>query len=193
MKNDYIIRGKKATLFVDAPESMGYGSLSVKMDAEDLEHIKQWPGTWFAFVHKRNGLIYIRATAHRPGGKPQSVPGFDQKQPLLHRVIAKPERGQNTIFIDGDSLNLTRTNLANVAIGEAYTPPKKDGPEYAEMVKGVHYRKDKKRYEVRCYHKAKYYTLGVYVDVETANQRATDFRNLGPEGYLKKYGKWGTV
>lgn len=35
--------------------------------------------------------------------------------------------------------------------------------------------------------------LGIYKDVGVANEHATDFRNLGPDGYLTKYGKWGTV
>lgn len=193
MKNDFMIRGKTATLFVEAPPNVGYGSVEVKLDAKDLEIAKAWPGTWFSFVHPRNGRLYIRATAHKVAGKAVSVPGFEQKQPLLHRVIAKPDRGQNTIFKDGNSLNLTRDNLVNLPIGEVYVPVVLTGPEYADMVKGVHYRKDKQRYEVRCYHKAKYYNLGIYKDVDIANRRATDFRNLGPDGYFKKYGAWGSV
>lgn len=193
LKNDYIICGKTATLFVEAPPNVGYGSVEVRLDAKDMDLVKSWPGTWFSFVHKRNGQLYIRATAHKVAGKPVSVPGFEQKQPLLHRVIAKPERGQNTIFKDGNSLNLTRENLINLPIGESYYPTEPTGPEYADMVKGVHYRKDKQRYEVRCFYKGKAYNLGIYKDVGVANKRATDFRNLGPEDYLKQYGKWGTV
>lgn len=98
MKNDFIIRGKEATLFVEAPPNVGYGSVEVKLDAVDMDLVKSWPGTWFSFIHKSNGQLYIRATAHRVGGKVVNVPGFEQKQPLLHRVISKPERGQNTIF-----------------------------------------------------------------------------------------------
>lgn len=101
MKNDFIIRGKEATLFVEAPPNVGYGSVEVKLDAADMDLVKSWPGTWFSFIHKSNGQLYIRATAHRVGGKVVNVPGFEQKQPLLHRVISKPERGQNTIFKDG--------------------------------------------------------------------------------------------
>lgn len=114
MKNDFIIRGKEATLFVEAPPNVGYGSVEVKLDAVDMDLVKSWPGTWFSFIHKSNGQLYIRATAHRVGGKVVNVPGFEQKQPLLHRVISKPERGQNTIFKDGNSLNLTRDNLINL-------------------------------------------------------------------------------
>ena len=31
MKNDFIIRGKEATLFVEAPPNVGYGSVEVKL------------------------------------------------------------------------------------------------------------------------------------------------------------------
>ena len=47
--------------------------------------------------------------------------------------------------------------------------------------------------EPRCFYKGKAHNLGVYKDVGVANEHATDFRNLGPDGYLTKYGKWGTV
>lgn len=93
--------------------------------------------------------------------------------------------GYFTIWIDTGSVNLP--------IGESYVPVEPTGPEYADMVKGVHYRKDKQRYEVRCFYKGKAHNLGVYKDVGVANEHATDFRNLGPDGYLTKYGKWGTV
>ncbi len=88
MKNDFIIRGKEATLFVEAPPNVGYGSVEVKLDAADMDLVKSWPGTWFSFIHKRNGQLYIRATAHRVGGKVVNVPGFDQEPPRVHRGIS---------------------------------------------------------------------------------------------------------
>lgn len=193
MKNDFMVRGKEAVLFVEAPPDAGYGSVEVILDAKDMDLVRSWPGTWFSFLHKRNGRLYVRGTPHRVKGKPVDVPGFEQRQPLLHRVIAKPKRGENTVFKDGNHLNLKRDNLVNLPIGEIYVPVEPTGPEYADMVKGVHYRKDKQRYEVRCFFQGKSHNLGIYKDVDTANTRATDFRNLGPDGYLDKYGKWGTV
>lgn len=185
MKNQYVIRDKVGVIFVDAPPNAGYGYLEVLVDVEDLEFLKSWPGSWYGFVHKSNGLIYIRGTAQ---SKP--VPGYAQKQPLLHRALSKPKRGENTVFKDGDSLNCRRDNLINLPIGQVYTPPK-DDPATLPIVRGVHWRNDKKRYEVRVYHKGKGYYLGVYPleKREEANQRATDFRELGPEEYFKKYPK----
>lgn len=59
MKNDFIIRGKEATLFVEAPPNVGYGSVEVKLDAADMDLVKSWPGTWFSFIHKSNGQLYM--------------------------------------------------------------------------------------------------------------------------------------
>lgn len=185
MKNQYVIRDKVGVIFVDAPPNAGYGYLEVLVDVEDLEYIKSFPGSWYGFVHPSNDLIYIRGTAQK---KP--VPGYSQKQPLLHRVLSKPKRGENTAFKDGDSLNCRRDNLINLPIGQVYKPPEND-PATLPIVRGVHWRKDKKRYEVRVFHEGKGYYLGVYPleKREEANQRATDFRELGPEEYFKKYPK----
>jgi len=189
MKNTYVIRDNVAVIFVDAPPNAGYGYLEVKIDAEDLPLVSSWPGSWYGFVHKSSGLINIRATAVK-----QNVEGFEQKQPLLHRVIARPEKGQNTVFKDGDSLNLTRENLINLRIGEKYVAPEPiTEPEKLPVVRGVHWRPDKQRFEVRCFYKGKGYYLGVWPKEKwkEANQAATDFRELGPEGFNKKYGKEG--
>ena len=187
MKNQYVIRGNVAVIFVDAPPNSGYGYLEVKIDVADLEHVKAWPGSWYGFVHKSNGLLYIRAAKTK-----NNVEGYDQRQPLLHRVIAAPENGENTCFKDGDSLNLTRANLVNLKIGEVYVPPEPiTDPATLPIVKGVHWRPEKQRFEVRCFHKGKGYYLGVYPAEEwqKANKIATDFRELGPDGFNKKYKK----
>ena len=112
---------------------------------------------------------------------------FDAELKIAEAAFTKLKEDQSR------HVALTRDNLINLPIGESYVPVEPTGPEYADMVKGVHYRKDKQRYEVRCFYKGKAHNLGVYKDVGVANERATDFRNLGPDGYLTKYGKWGTV
>lgn len=191
MKNTYVIRDKVAVIFVDAPPNAGYGYLEVKVDVDDLELIKAWPGSWYGFVHKTSGFINFRGTAVKG-----PTPGYSQKQPLLHRIIAKPTKGQNTHFKDGDSLNCTRSNLTNLRIGEVYEPPEPvEDPAKLPVVRGVHWRPEKQRFEVRCFHKGKGYYLGVYpVDEwKKANQIATDFRQLGPDGFNQKYKIKGKV
>lgn len=194
MRNQYVIRDDVAIIFVDAPPNAGYGYLEVKVDVEDLDLVLAWPGTWFGFVHPKTGIINIRATAHKVDGKAINVPGFEQKQPLLHRVIAKPEKGQNTVFKDGDSLNLTRANLVNLRIGESYSAPEPiTEPEKLPVIRGVHWRPEKQRFEVRCFYKGKGYYLGVWPAEKwkEANQAAKDFRELGPDKFKEKYKKEG--
>lgn len=186
MRNQYLIRDDVGIIFVEAPPNAGYGYLEVKVDVEDLEIAKAWPGSWYGFVHKSSGLINIRATAVR-----QKVEGFTQKQPLLHRVISNPEKGYNVAFKDGDPLNLTRSNLVNLRIGEKYVAPEPLDPEKLPVVRGVHWRPEKQRFEVRVFHKGKGYYLGVWPKEkwEDANKAATEFRELGPDAFFEKYGK----
>lgn len=191
MKNQYVIRDKVAIIFVDAPPNAGYGYLEVKVDVDDLELIKTWPGSWYGFVHKTSGLINIRATA-----TVKTVPGYSQKQPLLHRIISRPCKGENVQFKDGDSLNCTRDNLVNMRIGEVYEKPEPvEDPTKLPVVRGVHWRPEKQRFEIRCFYKGKGYYLGVYPAEEwkQANKIASDFRELGPEKFNQKYKKGGTT
>jgi hypothetical protein len=191
MRNQYVIRGNIAVIFVDAPPNGGYGYLEVKIDVADLERVKVWPGSWYGFVKKSNGLLYIRAAK-----TVNLAEGFTQKQPLLHRFIAAPGKGENTCFKDGDSLNCTRANLVNLRIGEVYTPPEPiTDPTVLPVVKGVHWRPEKQRFEVRCFHKGKGYYLGVYPAEawQEANKVAAEFRELGPEEFIKNYKKGGTT
>ncbi len=191
MRNQYVIRDKVAIIFVEAPPNAGYGYLEVKVDVDDLEHIKAWPGSWYGFVHKTSGLINIRGSKVKA-----DTPGYTQKQPLLHRIVSNPTKGENVHFKDGDSLNCTRDNLVNIRIGETYEQPEPiDDPTKLPIVRGVHWRPEKQRFEVRCFHKGKGYYLGVYPveEWQKANKIATEFRELGPEEFYKKYEKGGTT
>lgn len=191
MKNQYVIRDKVGVIFVDAPPNAGYGYLEVLVDVDDLDLIKAWPGSWYGFVHKTSGLINIRGS--KVTG---ATPGYTQTQPLLHRIVSGPTKGENVHFKDNDSLNCTRNNLVNLRIGEVYEPPEPiEDPTTLPIVKGVHWRPEKQRFEVRRFHKGKGYYLGVYPAEEwkKANKIATDFRELGPEGFNQKYKKGGTT
>ena len=184
MKNTYVIRDGVGIIFVDAPPDAGYGYLEVRLDVADLETAKAWPGSWYGVNNKRDNAIYIRATKTT-----QPTPGYTQKQPFLHRVIARPSRGEVTQFKDGDSLNLQRRNLVNMPIGEKWKPV--GDPTKLPIVRGVHWRPEKQRFEVRVFHKNKGYYLGVYPADEwkKANKVAELFRQLGPTKFFKKYPK----
>lgn len=188
MKNQYIVKGKQAVIFVDAPPDYeGGGCIEVCIDTDDLELIKSFPGSWYGFVHKFNGKLYTRGSK-----QPKCPDGFTSNQPLLHRVIAQPTRGQNTVFVDGNSLNCCKKNLVNVPIGQPYKP--QAHPTKLPVVRGVHWREDKQRFEVKAYHDKKGYYLGLYAveDWEKANKAVETFRKIGPDEYFKKYEKGAT-
>jgi len=184
MNNTYVIRGDVGVIFVDAPPNAGCGYLEVLVDPADLDLLKAWPGTWFGFINKSNDLMYFRGTRWKT-----PVEGYSQTQPLLHRVIAQPPKGYNTTHKDGNTLDCRRCNLVNVRIGQAYEPPKPVDPSTVSVVRGVHYRPEKQRFECAVFHKGKKYYLGIYpIDAyEEANRIVTEFRAVGPEVFFNKY------
>lgn len=188
MRNQYIVKGKTTTVFVEAPPDYEDGGfIDIIIDTDDLERVKSFPGSWYSFRHKHNDKIYVR------GSKQQHIPpGFTSSQPLLHRVIAKPTRGENVTFVDGNSFNCCKKNLVNIPIGQVYKPHL--DPYRLPIVQGVHWRKDKQRFEVKAYYDRKGYYLGLYAleDWEAANKAVSVFREIGPEEYFKRYKKGAT-
>lgn len=186
MLNSYFIQGDIAVIFVKPPPNTEYGQLKVIVDVADIALIARWPGTWYSFIHNSNNQLYFRATKAK-----ERVEGYSQNQPLLHRVISKPQRGYNTIHIDGNTLNCRHSNLVNVLIGKEYVPPTPLDPRSLPIVRGVHYRPEKDCFECAAFHKGKKYYLGVFqVDAyEDANRTVTEFRALGPDAFFRKYKK----
>lgn len=84
---------------------------AVIIDAQDLEVVQNFKGHFYPFKHPRTGKLYARGYYYDPETK-------KAQQPLLHRLIAGPTRGQNTTPLDGNTLDCTRKNLRNLAIGQ---------------------------------------------------------------------------
>lgn len=189
MKNQYIVKGKVTTIFVEAPPDYEDGGfIEATIDTADLDLISSYPGSWYSFRHKHNEKIYVR------GSKQLKIPpGFTSTQPLLHRAISCPTRGENVAFADGNTYNCCRDNLVNLPIGQAYKPHL--DPLHLPVVKGVHWRRDKQKFEVKAYYEHKGYYLGLYAleDWETANKAVSIFREIGPDEYFKRYEKGTTT
>jgi len=107
MNNRYEVKGDKACIFLTHKDGR---QEVVTIDAQDLHIAQEFKGHWYPFRHPRTGKIYARGYYRDP--KTKKV-----QQPLLHRLIMNPTRGQNTGHIDGDTLNCTRGNMINVPIG----------------------------------------------------------------------------
>ena len=199
MTNDYRIVGDKAYITLAAKRGIE-GTYEVIIDACDLPVAQSITGAWFLFIHQRTGKYYARGNDY-----------VDQKlkQPMLHRLIAKPVNGQIVTHIDGNTLNCTRANMINVAIGtkedklqellaarrEAEAEIKIAVEPVVDIVplKGVSLHKVKNKYEVSPFYEGKRYRLGYWPpdQLAEANRRVTEFRNIGPIKYFEKYPKRG--
>lgn len=103
MKNRYQVKGKYTVIYL--PRADG-SEASTVIDTEDLPKVNKFPGSWHLFEHTELDRYYVR--------------GWDQEgnEPLLHRYIMEPKRGQNTSHVNGNGLDNRKKNLCNVPIGE---------------------------------------------------------------------------
>lgn len=106
MKNEFKLLKVLNTAIIYLPKNDGSQEITV-IDAADLIKVASYPGSWHVFEHKQTGLTYVRGWI-----------GYAEKEPLLHRYIMEPDRGQNTSHVNGNGLDNRRKNLANVPIGK---------------------------------------------------------------------------
>ena len=108
MKNEYGIL-PDGNYFIIISDRYG-DQYPVTVDAEGLKVAIEFKGNFYPFKHPRTGKIYARGYYNNPATK-------RVEQPLLHRLIMNPQRGENTAHINGDTLDCTRKNMRNVEIG----------------------------------------------------------------------------
>lgn len=209
MNNKYEIRGSLAVIFLT---HRGGNVETVTVDAQDLKVAQEFKGHFYPFKHPRTGKLYARGYYKDPVTK-------KVQQPLLHRLIMNPQRGENTAHVDGNTTNCTRANMRNVEIGvdikdlveketrtqeevKVVTPPAT--PSHVEVkvqlaaddqepLKGVSLHKVKQRWEVSPFFEGKRHRLGYFDkdDLAGANAAVTEFRDVGPEEYYRRHPKKG--
>lgn len=87
------------------------GNLEAVVSELDYEsYAEPFSGSWAAYKHPRTGKYYARGNYKDPNTGEVS-------QPMLHRLIGNPYKGQITAHIDGNTLNCTRANMINIPIG----------------------------------------------------------------------------
>ena len=172
----------------------------IPLDCLELAH--GISGDWYLYKHQRTGKYYARGN-DKSSGK--------LKQPLLHRLIMQPAKGQNTQHVDGNTLNCLRENMVNAAIGKDVATALMEAKDDAAVnealsalhvehkpptddqvpLKGVSLHKVKLRWEVSPFYEGKRYRLGYWDrdDLAGANAAVTLFRELGPLEYFKRYPK----
>lgn len=86
-------------------------NLAVLISKTDYENYAEpFGGTWTAYQHQRTKKFYARGTYHNKETK-------RLEQPMLHRLIMKPSKGEITAHKDLDTLNCLRENMINLPIG----------------------------------------------------------------------------
>lgn len=199
MTNDYRIEGNIAYIKLTSRQQP---PKEVAIELASLPLAQAITGDWYLYKHQRTGKYYARGN-DKSSGK--------LKQPLLHRVIMQPARGQNTQHVDGNTLNCVRETMVNAAIGvdvtaavceakaddvvgvakvEPSVTPSVPAGELAPL-KGVSLHKVKGRWEVSPFYDGKRHRLGYWdkEDLAGANAAVTEFRELGPIEYFKRYPK----
>lgn len=87
------------------------GNLEAVVSELDYEsYAEPFSGAWAAYKHPRTGKYYARGNYRDPSTGEVS-------QPMLHRLIGNPYKGQITAHIDGNTLNCVRDNMINIPIG----------------------------------------------------------------------------
>lgn len=109
MENDYKVNGEVAVIIL-RHKKKDWREDVVLIDAVELPKLLEFKGRFHPYVHPRTGKLYARGYYKDPVTKKIS-------QPLLHRLIMEPTRGQNTMHINEDTLLCTRFNMRNVIIG----------------------------------------------------------------------------
>lgn len=88
------------------------GTVEAVVTAADYEaYAEPFGGTWIAFKHPRTGHLYAR------GGRWHNPDTGAFEQPMLHRLIAKPGKGEITAHINHNTLDCRPENMVNIPIG----------------------------------------------------------------------------
>lgn len=107
MKNDYKVRGEVTAIFINSKK---YGRLEALISTNKLEHVKEFPNSWYANWEKNTQSFYVRGW----------LPKFNGKQiPVrLHRWVTDSTDGMMVDHINHDGLINTDSNLRIVTNAE---------------------------------------------------------------------------
>jgi hypothetical protein len=132
------------------------GQYEVLIDDEDFERVEiiNWQ------PHSRNGKIYFRKSKYLGEGKRITI--------MLHRLIANAPKGKEVDHISGDTLDNRRSNL-RVCTHAENTKNRKGNVGNVTKYKGVHFRKDRKKWTAQIRVNYKIHFLGYFDTPEEAH------------------------
>ena len=160
--NKYIIEGDTTKIIL---KSATYGIKEVLIDIEDVERLKKF--CWGIHYFKRQKEFYISTNIHYPS----------KKTLLLHRYIMNCPDDKVIDHKSHDTLDNRKSNLRICTIkqnNENLLSAKKNNKSTG--IRGVHYNKRDKVYQVCIGHEGKIIHLGRYKTLEEAEKAAIEAR-----------------
>lgn len=158
MKNDYEIRGCVTAIFLRRKDGT---VLETLIDTEDLENVKKFPNTWYAWLDPKTDYYYVFANGPAINGK--------RKGERLHRYLFCDPKGKHIDHINHNTLCNLKSNLRVVSCGENQqnrAGSRKDNK--TSGVRGVHWDKHIGKWRVQMQIKGKKKHIGVYDDKQEA-------------------------
>ncbi|CDQ22586.1 HNH endonuclease [Halobacillus karajensis] len=168
MKNAYYVEGDYA--FIILPNEV-HGVFEAKIDIEDLELVKGYPGKWLCNRNVNTGTSYCCGY-------------YKEKTIGLHRWILKPPEGKEVDHINHDTLDNSKGNLRVVTHAENQQNKKGAYKNSKSGVRGVFWNRSNRKWETQIRVNSKKIYLGKYHDLEKAKKVVEDAR--------KKYMKFAT-
>lgn len=135
MKNEYEIRGDVTAIIIKSPK---YGIMETVINTSNLEEVKKFPNSWC--INKDGNTFYVIGNTPVVNGKRTII--------ILHRLIMGNPDGFLIDHIDHDGLNNTTENLRIVTNSENQQNRKGARANSKSGVRGVHFRKDSKKWLV---------------------------------------------
>ncbi|MDP4163077.1 MAG: HNH endonuclease [Bacillota bacterium] len=154
MNNAYEVRGDVTIIFI----KKGAEIHECLIDTSDLPKVKEFPNTWHANLVKRSPGLYVVGYTPRP----------NRTLIVLHRLIMNAPKGLVVDHINHNPLDNRKENLRIVTNAQNMQNRLGAQSNSKSGVRGVVWRKDINKWQVRLRKNGKYYYFGFYDDLEEA-------------------------
>jgi hypothetical protein len=170
VKNHFEVKGNLTVIFINLKGK----TIETLINTDDLEKVKEFPNTWFAYFNQCTNSYYVRGNYKWDNGKRKTV--------LLHRWIFDDPKGLVIDHINHDTLNNTKNNLRCVTSFENMRNRKGASKHSKSGIRGVTWDKQRKKWRSTIQLKNNYIDLGFFDDIKRAEQVVVSARKK----YLNK-------
>lgn len=170
MKNDFEIRGDITAIYVVRKNGDTH---EILVDTEDLELIDSLQRKIFV---KQSGKIYAAVAS-------KALPSSSSKWRVLglHRFLMGDPEGLVIDHINHNTLDNRKSNLRAVTVAENGQNQVGAHVDSETGIRGVTFRKDRRKFQAQATVKGEHYYLGVYGTLEEASKVVEEFRSMHME------------